>query len=419
MNQKPKIAVLGMWHLGCVISASWLKLGFEVISIDRSLHLVEQLSQGTPPIYEPEMEEIFKKALLEKKWTVSTDLSFLKDCDVIFLAYDTPVNEQDDCDLEPLESVCCNASAHLSADALLIVSSQVPVGTCSRWQNMYFPSIAYSPENLKLGEAIENYLHPGHLILGGDPHLIKRALELFSCIRATYITMDTESAEMTKHAINSFLATSITFANQLADACASVGANIQTVTSSMKQDPRIGAKAYLQAGLGFSGGTLGRDLRILKNQSFFQEIWQHNRQRPLQILHKLARKLGGFSQKTCAVLGITYKPGTSTLRRSIPLEIAQDMIRKGAKVKVYDPKANWSEIDPIKEIHVAEDPYQAATGADCLCIFTQWPEFQQLDMDLLGKLMNHRILFDPYYHVQKRYEELYTLNFQIFNNLGS
>ncbi|MBX9743867.1 MAG: nucleotide sugar dehydrogenase [Chlamydiales bacterium] len=417
MNKRPRIAVLGMWHLGCVISASWLKLGFPVISTDRSLSLIEQLSQGTPPLYEPEMEEIFKKALLEKQWTVSTDLSLVKDCDIIFLAYDTPVDEQDDYNLQPLESVCCDVVAHLSADALLIVSSQVPVGTCSRWQKMYFPSIAYSPENLKLGEAIGNYLNPGHIIIGGDPHLIKRCLELFSFIPATYLTMDSQSAEMTKHAINTFLATSITFANQLSDACASFEANIQTVISAMKHDPRIGRKAYLQAGLGFSGGTLGRDLRILKNQLFFQEIWQHNRQRPLQILHKLARKLGGFSQKTCAILGITYKPGTSTLRKSLPLEIAQDMIRKGAQIKVYDPKANWSEIDPIKEILIAEDPYQAATGTDCVCIFTQWPEFQELDIERLGELMSYRVLFDPYYHLQKRYEELYTLSFKIFNNL--
>lgn len=427
MKEKPHIAIVGLWHLGCVAAAAWLKLGFKITALDFDAHLIEDLSEGQPPLYEPDLDATLQAGLAKKQITFSSDPSKLACAEFVFLTYDTPVDDHDLYNLQILEQALEKISPHLTSKSILIISSQVPVGTCKKWQANKAYQIVYSPENLKLGEAIANYLHPGHIVLGcDDAKTLHRVKELFSAIPATYITMDVTSAEMTKHAINAFLASSITFANQLADACGFSGANFKQVTHAMKQDPRIGMKAYMKAGIGFSGGTLGRDLRILSllNTSkgggtfpFFQEIWQHNRQRPKLLVYKIGRILGSFQNKTVSFLGITYKPGTSTLRRSIPLEMAQDFVRKGAAVKVYDPKANWLEVPCSDGIVAVKNPYELGKDADFLLILTEWPEFKHLDFKLLGEHMHHKRLFDPYGYFFDRATDLKTAGFQTFNHL--
>ena len=427
MKTKPTIGIVGLWHLGCVAAAAWLKLGHQVIACDFDLRLIDSLSQGKAPLYEPDLDASLLSGLEKKQITFSLDPSSLKACEFIFMTYDTPVNEQDLYDLHILEEALEKISPHLSSEAVLIISSQVPVGTCKKWQNKLKNPIVYSPENLKLGEAIANYLRPGHIVFGCNKEkALLRVRDLFSSIPATYITMDLNSAEMTKHAINAFLASSITFANQLSDACGLSGAHFKQVTQAMKHDPRIGNKAYIKAGVGFSGGTLGRDLRILSqiNTSrgggtfpFFQEIWQHNRQRPKLLVYKMGRILGQFPQKTISFLGVTYKPGTSTLRRSIPLEMARDFTRKGAKVKIFDPKADWSEIEPIEGIIKVQNPYDLGKDADFLLVLTEWPEFKHLDFQLLGEHMISKRLFDPYGYFSDDYETIQASGFTIFNHL--
>lgn len=425
---KPKIAVVGLWHLGCVISAAWLKKGYEIEGIDFEEKIIDDLSQGKAPLFEPHLDEIIQQALSAKKLSFSIDPRRVKNCDFIFLAYDTPVDERDLYNLLPLEHALAKICPHLGADATIIVSSQVPVGTCNKWEKHFGVSIAYSPENLKLGEAIENYLHPGHIVIGADKlGVLEKVKTLFSTIPATYLTMSLKSAEMTKHAINAFLASSITFANQLSDACGLSGADFHEVTFAMKQDPRIGEKAYMKAGIGFSGGTLGRDLRILSQLNgsrgggtfpFFQEIWQHNQQRPRLLVHKIGKVLKKFAEKNIAILGITYKPGTSTIRRSLPLEMAQDLLRRQSKIKVYDPKANWSEGKNLEGIEKADDPYAAAANADFLLVLTPWPEFKELDFERLGKSMREKKLFDPHSFLVQKYETIKQSGFEIFQHLS-
>lgn len=427
MNLSSHIAVVGLWHLGCVTTAAWLKKGQRVIGVDWNPKTIDALSSGKAPLYEPYLDETLQEALANQKVIFSAHPASVQNCEFVFLTYDTPVDESDQYDLSPLEDALTKICPHLSSTAILIVSSQVPVGTCKRWEKQFGCSIAYSPENLRLGEAIAGYLNPGHIVIGSDrPNVLEKAKKLFSTISATYLTMNLCSAEMTKHAINSFLASSITFANQLSDACNLAGANFQDVTHAMKQDPRIGKKAYVKAGIGFSGGTLGRDLRILSqlNSSrgggtfpFFQELWQHNRQRPRLLVHKIGKVLGEFSDKTIGILGITYKPGTSTLRRSLPLEMARDFVRRGAHVKVYDPKADWSEEKNLEGIGQEENPYEIGKGADFLLVLTEWPEFKELDFERLGAQMKQRRLFDPHGYFIDQYPAIKSYGFEIFHHL--
>jgi UDPglucose 6-dehydrogenase len=401
-------------------------MGQRVVGIEFDAEAIDRLSQGKAPLYEPDLEETIQSGLSGGNVLFSTDPAHLSRCDFVFLAYDTPVDENDLYDLSPLEKALDQIAPHLKASAIFIVSSQVPAGTCRQFQKKMNNPVVYSPENLRLGEAIFNYLNPGHVVIGADSEEASAAVSaLFSSIPASYMKMDLASAEMTKHAINSFLASSVTFANQLSDACSLCGADFNQVASAMKQDPRIGKKAYLKAGIGFSGGTLGRDLQILNglNKSkgggsfpLFGEIWQYNRQRPRSIVYKIGRILHQFKDKSIGLLGLTYKPGTSTLRRSIPLEIAYDLARKGANVSAYDPKANLSEAN-LEGIQIQPDPYSVSLDAHFLLLLTEWPEFKDLDFGRLGHPMKEKRLFDPYSFLSARYGEIQSAGFQIFNNI--
>ncbi|MBS0625116.1 MAG: UDP-glucose/GDP-mannose dehydrogenase family protein [Verrucomicrobia bacterium] len=411
-----KIGVVGLWHLGCVISASWLKIGHEVVGIDFNEEAIQKLSQGKAPLFEPGLEETFEGGFKNGKLQFSTDPSLVKDCDFVFLAYDTPVDENDQCDLKTLEYALAQIGPHLKAP--LVVSSQVPVGTCRRWrQAIEGLEIIYSPENLRLGEAIQNYMNPGHIVIGADTEKgIQLGKSLFSAIPARYLTMSLPSAEMTKHAINSFLATSVTFANQLSDVCQIVGADYLQVVAAIKEDPRIGKRAFLKAGIGFSGGTLGRDLKVLdayQATPFFGEIWNFNKIRPKLIVDRIRTSLGELQGKTIALLGMTYKPGTSTLRRSIPLEIAHLLVNQGAAVKVYDPKANWAEAD-LGAAQVTDSPYRLTEKADLLILLTEWEEFKTIDFIQIAKEMKTRAIFDPHRFWDDRYLALQSIGFKIF-----
>ena len=408
------------------MTASWLKMGHRLIGVEFDPLVIEPLSHGKAPLYEPDLNKTLQMGLSSKQLEFSTDPSKLSECDFVFLAYDTPVDENDLHDLTPLEKALHQMRPHLKENAPLIISSQLPVGTCQNFQKIVNNPIIYSPENLKLGEAIFNYMNPGHLVLGGeDKRALEKVSELFSPLSATQLKMNWVSAEMAKHAINSFLATSITFANQLSDACSLSGADFTKVTAVMKSDPRIGIKAYLKAGIGFSGGTLGRDLQILNslNKSkgggsfpLFGDLWQYNRQRPRSIVYKIGRILHQFKDKTIGLLGITYKPGTSTLRRSIPLEIGRDLVRKGARVKVYDPKADWTETH-LDGIEIVVDPYQLGEGAHFILLLTEWSEFKEIDYQQLGARMREKRFFDPYSFLNDRYPILESSGFQVFNNV--
>lgn len=419
-----KIGVVGLWHLGCVITASWLKLGNKVVGVDFDADAIRSLSKANPPIFEPQLQELFKSGLEKAALQFTTDPSFLKDCDYVFIAYDTPVDNSDCYDLSPIEQALEKIAPHLSSRATLIISSQVPVGTTRRIRKKWPIAVIYSPENLRLGEAVDNYLNPGHIVIGSDSEQDReKGKALFSSIPATYCFMDLSSAEMTKHAINSFLATSITFANQLSDACSAAGADFNQVAQAMRIDPRIGQKAYLKAGIGFSGGTLGRDLQILEsinrgtgNVTFplFGKVWEYNRLRPSLIVKKIESHFGKPARQTISLLGLTYKPGTSTLRRSVPLEIAHELARKGYRIRVYDPKANWKEAN-LEGIEIFPNPDSIARDSDLIVLLTEWPEFKDYDYALLAQQMKIRSLYDPHSFLKSRYPDLKAQGFQLID----
>ena len=354
------------------------------------------------------LSEIIQIGLQQGFLHFSNDANSLSECDFVFLAYDTPVNEDDSSDTSILERAVGDLANVMKNDSVLVVSSQSPVGFCRQLRSRLREKnksleLAYSPENLRLGEAIQCYLSPGRIILGTEsPAAERKCRELFAQIQADTLCMNLESAEMVKHGINSFLAMSIVFANHLADICETAGARIDDVVRGMKTDPRIGAKAYLSCGIGFSGGTLGRDLQVLSRKNserkgyakIFSVIHELNSERKSSIIERIARILGGIEGRSVGILGLTYKPGTSTLRRSLPLEIVNLLIDRKANAKVYDPKADYGELGPELRFKVASSIKDAAEGADILILLTEWPNFKAYDWQHLPQLMRQPFLLD-------------------------
>jgi len=410
MVNQSKIGVVGLWHLGCVISAAWSKLGLPVVGFDYSQDLIENLNKHKPPIFEPHLQETLASSLAAGRLQFTTKIEMLKDCDFVFLAYDTPVLDDDTSDLSPLKKAIGDLTNVMKNDSVVIVSSQTPVGTCCAFRELLQKSnpsveLVYSPENLRLGEAIECYLKPGRVIVGADSQkAASKAAQLFGLLDTEIITMALASAEMVKHAINAFLADSIVFANHLADLCEVSGANILDVVKGVKSDKRIGKGAYLSAGIGFSGGTLGRDLQVLaklnkssRQKAFlYESIHQFNSERKKIIVEKIARIVGSTLQnKTISLLGLTYKPGTSTLRRSLPLEIAELLSQKGARLKVYDPQADFGELKGRLPFEICSSIDDVLLDSDIAVLLTEWDEFKKYPWDKAAEKMRQRKLFDP------------------------
>ena len=426
-EMKNTIGVIGLWHLGCVLCASWSKLGNKVIGFDYDTNRVNDLNNAVPPLYEPDLSETIHSGLERGILGFSDKMSSLGTCDFIFLSYDTPVHDDDSSDTEILERAVDDVRNIMKDDSVLVVSSQSPAGLCAILRlklKEVNPSLdlAYSPENLRLGEAIQCYLNPGRIILGTvSPVTEKKCRVLFSQINADILGMNLESAEMVKHGINSFLAMSIVFSNHLSDVCESVGACIDDVVSGLKTDPRIGKRAYLSPGIGFSGGTLGRDLQVLNEKNIeaqgyakiFGIIHNLNNERKNSVIKRINKILGTIEGKSVGILGLTYKPGTSTLRRSVPLEITNLLIEKKANVKVYDPKADYGELDFGPKFKIVSSVKDAADATDLVVLLTEWQDFKDYDWEDIPKQMKQPFLLDTKNFLNKG--EMFAYGFKYYS----
>jgi UDPglucose 6-dehydrogenase len=401
-----KIGIFGLWHLGCVLAASWSK-SYNVIGYDYDDDNIEKLKKGQPPIFEPHLEDTILNNIKRNFLKFTSNINDLNDCDFIFLAYDTPVDENDESDTTILTNSIKYLSEILKNDTIVIITSQSPVGFCSELRQLLRThntnlELAYSPENLRLGEAIKCYLEPERIILGTDnKETEERCIKLFNSIvnQQNILCMNLESAEMVKHGINSFLATSIVFANHLSDICSEKGAKIKDVIEGMKSDIRIGRKAYLAPGIGFSGGTLGRDLKVLskvnnkilqagnwKPATIFEEIHHLNSMRKYDIVNKMQKYFKGIEGKNIGVLGLTYKPGTSTLRRSLPIEIIDIAHKAGANIFAFDPKADYNELLNMENIfRITNSIEELISQVDYLVVLTEWPEFKEFNWSSVDK----------------------------------
>lgn len=403
------IGVIGLWHLGCVTAASLAALGHHVLATEPDPEILTGLQQARPPLYEPGLAEAIERQLDAERLRFTADVpAVVSASDFVFITFDTPVDEDDRPDLSPIERAIAEAAPGLRDGVIVVVMSQLPAGTSRRLLRSIRDArpglrvgLSYSPENLRLGDALRSFASPERIVVGADsPATARRVEALFAPLGAPVLTMSLESAEMAKHALNAYLAASISFINEVADVCETTGADVRDVVRALKLDGRIGERAYMSPGLGFAGGTLARDVQALRalgsaetSTPLFDAVLTVNAARTARVVARLEAELGALAGATITLLGLTYKPGTSTLRRSVAIELGRRLSNEGAVVRAFDPMVPGGSLR-MPWLEVFASPEAAASGADALVLVTEWPEFRTLDYTTIGKSMRRAMLFD-------------------------
>jgi UDPglucose 6-dehydrogenase len=398
-----KIVVQGLWHLGCVTAACCAK-HFPVVGLDFDAANIAKLNSGQAPLFEPGLNELIATGLAAKRLSFTTDAkAACAGADVLWVCMDTPVDDNDESDVDSTLAIHHQALAHLPKGALVLISSQLPVGTCAKLEDE-FPQFhfACSPENLRLGKAIDSFEKAERVVVGTRDDSKKAVIEeLFAPFTQQILFMRTESAEMVKHALNSFLALSITFINEIARLCEHTDADAKEVAAGLKSEPRIGTKAYLGPGGPFAGGTLARDVVTLtkiadakgEKISVIPAIKQSNDLHRGWTFRRLQSRLGDLREKRIFILGLTYTTNTDTLRRSAAVELCQQLLKAGAKVAAFDPAVKNLPKE-LSAVSLAADVASALNSADAAVVCTEWPQFRQADWPKIVPQMRQPVFVD-------------------------
>ena len=404
------LAVIGLWHQGIVASACLAELGFRVTAADSRKETVDSLNRGVSPIFEPGLNDLLATGLKQQRLSFTSDLaSAVHTADFVLLMQDIPVDEQDRVDDSTFWQDVDAILPHIAANTVLYVTAQVPVGSCAHLQDcieVVRPgesiAVAYSPENLRLGQALDLFRNPALPVIGVDDlDVVTRLKPVLDVFDVEFKVIGLSSAEMTKHALNTFLALSVSFGNELGLLCDEVGADAVEVAQCLRMEPRVGTKAMLYPGMAFSGGTLARDTQTLRSlgdqhdleTSLLDGLWTSNLAHNNFIFRTLEQELGSIAGKTIAVLGLTYKPGTSTLRRSASVAIALRLMEAGASVQAHDPQADVTEVAETG-IHRLLSVLDTVQSAEALLVLTPWPEYKELDFYALARKMSRPLLLD-------------------------
>lgn len=399
----PVIAVLGLWHLGCVTAACCAK-HFQVMGLDFDQSVIGKLHSGKAPILEPGLDDLITAGIASKQLSFTANpKAACARADVLWVCYDTPVNDDDESDVEFVLANIRKTLGQLAKNALVLISSQLPVGTCAKLEKQ-FPhlSFAYSPENLRLGRAIESFEKADRVIIGVRDEAKKELLQkLFGPFTGQILFMRTESAEMVKHALNSFLALSITFINEIARLCEHVGADAKEVAAGLKSEPRIGPRAYLGPGGPFAGGTLARDVVTLtklgesngERLSVIPAIKQSNDLHRNWMFARLQSGLGELKGRKIGILGLTYTTNTNTLRRSAAVELCKRLLDAGACVSAFDP-AIKSLPAGLESVSIGKSVAEVLNGVDAAAVCTEWPQFRQAVWAEIAPKMRGKIFVD-------------------------
>jgi UDPglucose 6-dehydrogenase len=408
-----RICVQGLWHLGTVTAACLTSVGHQVVGLDFEPDNIERLRKGIPPIFEPGLEDLVKKGLSDGRLSFTTDIhEAVEGIDLLWIAYDTPVDHEDKADVPFVLERVRQTLPHLRGRPLVLISSQLPAGS-TRSLETTDATFAYSPENLRLGKAITAFTQPDRVIVGIRHERDRKLLEdLFGRFTNRIEFMSVESAEMTKHALNAFLATSVSFINEIASICEQVGADAKEVERGLKSEARIGPKAYLSPGGAFAGGTLARDIAFLTEigqgkgvpTDLLSGVRTSNNKHRQWARRRLQAVLGDLKGKTIAVWGLTYKPGTDTLRRSSSIELCEWLSENGARVQAHDPAVKTLPPGLAERIHLFDSPLAVLKDSVALVVATEWPEFSQVDGESIGNAMHSPVVFDANRFLAKQLE---------------
>ena len=408
------ITVIGTGYVGLVAGACLADMGNQVICVDNNLDKLEKLKKGIIPIYEPGLEELVKSNVLEGRLEFSADIdSAVKVSEVCFIAVGTPQGEDGSADLQYVFGVAESIAKAMNGYKVIVNKSTVPVGTAEKVTELikantnYTFDVVSNPEFLKQGNAVDDFLSPDRVIIGSNSD---KATQIMQEIYAPFfrtgnrvIVMDVKSAEMTKYAANSFLATKISFMNEIANLCEKIGANAEMVRVGISTDSRIGNK-FLFPGLGYGGSCFPKDVKALIktgtefgcDMSIIKSADDTNKKQRKLFVDKIINKFGeDLTGKIFAVWGLAFKPKTNDMREAPAITIINDLLKRGARISAYDPKA----IEEAKfyfqdRITYAKNSYDALTNCDCMLLLTEWNEFRRPDFDKIKTLLKSPVIFD-------------------------
>ncbi len=401
------IAVIGTGYVGLVTGACFAEFGVEVTCVDVDKNKIDRLNQGIIPIYEPGLENIVEKNSKAGRLHFTTDIkSAVEQALVIFLAVGTPPKEDGSPDMSYYQQAAKDIAETMNGYKVLVTKSTVPVGT-GKWlrdfvkENLTIETnfgVASNPEFLREGAAIEDFMRPDRVVIGSnEPDAIAIMQDLYRplyLIETPIVITSLEAAELTKYAANAFLATKISFINEIANLCDKIGCDVHHVARGMGMDKRIGSK-FLHPGPGFGGSCFPKDTRALSTvaKQFGAEsrivdtVIEVNELQRRAMIPKIEKLLGTFDGKQIGVLGLSFKPETDDMRESPAIDIIKEMQNRGAKVKAFDPVAMEEAKHYLPDIEYAKDEYDAIEGADILVFLTEWNQFRALDMKKVKTLL--------------------------------
>jgi len=416
-----QIAVIGTGYVGLVTGACFAEFGVDVTCVDVSEEKIARLNSGVMPIYEPGLEQLVSKNVQAGRLRFTTDIKpAVEQALVIFLAVGTPPKPDGSPDLDFVEAAARSIAEHMNGYKVIVTKSTVPIGTgehlrklISQGQKKRFNfGIVSNPEFLREGAAINDFMRPDRVVIGTADEeaaaIMKDLYRPLYLIEAPFVITSLEAAELTKYAANAFLATKISFINEIANLCDKIGCDVHDVARAMGMDRRIGGK-FLHPGPGFGGSCFPKDTQALVSVArkfdcdslIVDAVMEVNRRQRQGMVPKIEKLVGELNDKKVAVLGLAFKPETDDMREAPSLDIIRGLVERGVKVHAYDPVAMSEAAKLLPEIEYAEDEYAAVKDADALVFITEWNQFRALDMSRIRDLMKHpriadlRNLYDP------------------------
>lgn len=402
------VAVIGSGYVGLVTGACFAEFGVDVTCVDVDAEKIARLARGEATIYEPGLDQLLKKNLQAGRLRFTTDVkSAIERALVIFLAVGTPPKDDGSADLSYVDEATRTIAKYMNGYKVVVTKSTVPVGTGKRLtaiirEHQLKPekfSLVSNPEFLREGAAISDFMRPDRVVIGtNDPEAIEVMRDLYRplyLIETPFVMTSLEGAELIKYAANAFLATKISFINEVANLCEKVGCDVHEVARGVGMDKRIGGK-FLHPGPGFGGSCFPKDTRALSvigkqfssPMRIVDTVIAVNEQQRLSMVPKIEKLAAGLSGKRIAVLGLAFKPETDDMRDAPSVDIIRGLIERGASVSAYDPVAREEAEKLLPEVEYAADEYAAAAGAEVLVFMTEWNQFRALDMDRIRGLMN-------------------------------
>ncbi len=416
------IAVIGTGYVGLVSGTCFSEMGNNVICVDIDQHKIEKLQKGIIPIYEPGLEKMVLENLGNNNLSFTNNLEkALINSEIVFIAVGTPTGEDGSADLQYVTSVARTIGEKVRKDLIIVNKSTVPVGTADKVKKEIQEAlekrhieikfdVVSNPEFLKEGDAINDFMKPDRIVIGAESdYAFKKMKELYSPFFRThdrFITMDVRSAEMTKYAANAMLATKISFMNEIANICERVGADVNNVRIGIGSDSRIGY-SFIYPGVGYGGSCFPKDVKALKRTAeekgyspeLINSVENVNNRQKLVIITKIVSRFGeDLRGKTFGIWGLAFKPGTDDMREAPSLEVIKELTKRGAKIKVYDPKAmeeaQREYLKSYDNIEYKEYKYEVLKNSEALILLTEWKEFRSPDFKKIKEQLNQSIIFD-------------------------